>query len=215
MGIELSSIERLIGYEFKDKKLLHAAFTHSSYVNEHVAVDNERIEFLGDSVLNFIVGERLYFSDPVSGEGTLSTRRAAMVSRAPLSRIVDSLGLIDYLRVGAGVNKSAFSDKARSDLFEALIGAVYADGGMTAARTVLDNIFFGVVVPERDYKSALQELAIKSGNVVSYVEEPCDDGFKCTATVGDNSFVGKGKTKRLAQIDAARIAIATLCNSCE
>lgn len=202
------NIETLIGYEFKDARLLQSAFTHSSFVNEHVAVGNERIEFLGDCVLNFIVGEKLYFGDPTASEGKLSARRAALVSRAPLARIVDELGFVDALKVGAGVDKSAFSVKARSDLFEALLGAVYIDGGIDACKKVLDNVFFGKVEPERDYKSELQERTVKSGLVVSYDTKQSDSGFLCVLTVGGRKFKGTARTKHGAQIAAAKAALS-------
>ncbi len=210
MPFNHEALENLIGHTFSDKSLLEAAFTHASYVNEHKAVDNERIEFLGDCVLNFIVGEKLYFSEPYAGEGALSSRRSALVSRAPLSRIVDELGFIEYLRVGVGVDKSAFSDKARSDLFEAVIGAVYADGGLEACRGVLDNIFFGHVMPERDYKTELQEYAVKAGVSIAYTVTANGAGFDSVVAVGDRVFSGTGKNKHAAEINAARLAVSIL-----
>lgn len=208
---ELNSIQARIGYNFVDPKFLIAAFTHSSYVNEHEATGNERIEFLGDCVLNFLVGEYLFGLDRSASEGKLSSRRAALVSRAPLSRIVDKLGLIEYLRVGAGVDKRNFSDKARSDVLEALIGAVYLDGGIEACRTLLDNIFYPFVEPERDYKSALQERAVSLGLTVSYNTATAKNGgFTATASVGGQKFDGKGGTKRLAQANAAKLALESL-----
>ncbi len=207
---ELDEIQSLIGYGFNDERVLRSAFTHSSFVNEHEAVGNERIEFLGDCVLNFIVGEKLYFDDPTASEGKLSARRSALVSRAPLARIVDELDLVDALRVGAGVDKSAFSVKARSDLFEALLGAVYVDGGMQACKGVLDKIFFGKVTPERDYKSELQERAVKLGVSVKYDTKQGKSGFTCTVSVGNRRYSGGARTKHGAQIAAARAALSDI-----
>lgn len=206
----MMTVQSVIGYTFADTKLLAAAFTHSSFVNEHATVGNERIEFLGDCVLNFLVGEKLFFNDRRASEGALSARRAALVSRMPLARIVDELGFIEYLQVGAGVDKSEFSDKARSDLFEALLGAVYIDGGMDACRTVLDNIYYCNVEPEHDYKTALQEYAASYGLKLVYVTEKTVDGFKSVAAVGNREFYGLGKSKRTSQIAAARTALAAL-----
>lgn len=206
----IQTIEARIGYKFDNHDLLVAAFTHSSYVNEHEAVGNERIEFLGDCVLNFLVGARLFDLEPTADEGVLSARRASLVSRAPLARLIDSLGFMQYLQVGAGVDKARFSDKARSDLFEALIGAVYKDGGLDACKTVLDNIFFGNVVPERDYKSELKEYAEKTGVHIVF-EEPVqmpDGGFEARVTVGDKTFAGTGASKRAAQAQAVKAAVA-------
>ncbi|MCH5162518.1 MAG: ribonuclease III [Clostridiales bacterium] len=204
----LCDIQKAIGYEFKDARLLESALTHSSYVNEHAATGNERIEFLGDCVLNFIVGERLFSDDRTASEGKLSSRRAALVSRAPLARIVDELGLLNVLKVGAGVNKSAFSVKARSDIFEAVLGAVYLDGGLDACRGVLDSVFFGAVMPERDYKSELQEYAAKHNLSVTYETRQADGGFESDVRVGDSMYSGRGSTKHGSQISAAKAAVS-------
>lgn len=205
-----AAVQSRIGYSFNNEKLLDAAFTHSSYINEHNAVCNERIEFLGDCVLNFSVGERLFFGDRTASEGALSARRAALVSRAPLARIVDGLGLIEFLRVGAGVNKSAFSAKTRSDLFEAILGAVYLDGGFDACKQVLDVVFYPNVKPERDYKSELQEYATERALTPVYTVEACDTGYKATVTVGDGRYTGTAKRKHSAEIAAAKVAVANL-----
>lgn len=196
-----------LGYAFKNERLLETAFTHSSYVNEHAAESNERLEFLGDCVLNFIVGEYLYRKYPDLGEGALSARRAATVSRAPLARLVDEFGLLRFLRVGAGVDKSAFSDKTRSNLFEAIVGAVYSDGGLDACKRFLDRNFFNKVKPERDYKTELQEAAAKRGWEVVYSVNRSANGFVATVSAGGETFIGNGNTKHAAEIDAARIAL--------
>lgn len=206
---ERLAVQKSIGYIFKDPDLLEAAFTHSSYVNEHDAAGNERVEFLGDCVLNFLVGERL-FADKSADEGKLSARRAALVSRAPLARIIDGLGFIDYLRVGVGVDKTAFSEKKRSDLFEAILGAAYIDGGLDACRVILDNIFFGDVRSEYDYKSELQLYAVGEGLAVEYITEERNGRFCATVTVGESRYSGHGKTKHAAQVDAAKSALSAL-----
>lgn len=204
------NIETIIGYAFKNEKLLDAAFTHASFVNEHDVTGNERIEFLGDCVLNFSVGEKLFMSDRTASEGALSAKRAALVSRAPLARIVDKLELLKYLQVGVGVDKSSFSVKTRSDLFEAVLGAVYLDGGLEASRCVLDRIFYPYVTPERDYKSELQEYAAARGLCVTYSIEECDDGYKATVAVDDARYFGTAKRKHSAEIAAAKSAIDEL-----
>lgn len=206
-----AACEKALGYSFKNDKLLFATFTHSSYVNEHPAEANERLEFLGDCVLNFIVGERLYNADRSAGEGSLSAKRASLVSRAPLARIVDGLGVMDMLEVGAGVKKADFSVKARSDLYEAIVGAIYLDGGLKECERFLDRTFFGKVEPERDYKTELQEYCVKRGFDAVYDTAPCDGGgFTCDVYVGEQKFVGRGKTKHGAQIDGAKLAIEKL-----
>ena len=207
---DLNLIQSRIGYEFKNDNLLVAAFTHSSFVNEHSAVGNERIEFLGDCALNFLVGERLFLNDRTASEGKLSSRRAALVSRTPLAGIIDSLGLLEFLQVGAGVDKARFSDKARSDLFEAILGAVYLDAGLDACRIVLDNIFYKNVKPVSDYKSALLAFGVSVGEDVVYDTVPNGDGFMSVVKVGTRTFEGFGVSKHSSQIDAAKNALAVL-----
>ena len=192
----LETVQARIDYEFKDISLLVAALTHSSYVNEHCAVGNERIEFL---------------RDPTASEGALSARRAATVSRTPLARIVDELGLLEYLRVGSGVNKAAFSDKARSDIYEALVGAAYLDGGMDACRKMLAATFFGKVTAARDFKSELQEYSVARKLSLEYSDAVERDGlFEASVAVDGRAFFGTGRTKHAAQIAAARAALAEL-----
>ncbi|MCH5155217.1 MAG: hypothetical protein J1F69_01280 [Clostridiales bacterium] len=199
-NIQVDCIQSLIGYKFNDCKYLTAAFTHSSYVNEHTAVGNERIEFLGDCVLNFLVGEKLFLSDRTASEGGLSAKRASLVSRTPLARIVDDLGLMQYLRVGAGVNKNEFSVKARSDVFEALLGAVYLDGGLDACKVVLDNIYYNHVVPERDYVSELKNYCDKHGIFLFYYDIYEQDGmFVAEMDAVGKRYSERGRSKRDAE----------------
>lgn len=207
----LDRVQSLIGYRFNDCKYLDAAFTHSSYVNEHTAIGNERIEFLGDCVLNFLVGERLFLLDRTASEGGLSAKRASLVSRAPLARIVDELGFMQYLRVGAGVNKDTFSDKKRSDVFEAMLGAVYLDGGMDACRAVLEKIYYDFVIPERDYISELKNYS-EEHNIFLFYHDICKDGdvFVAEMDVAGKRFCGKGKSKHDAEKALAEIAYKAL-----
>ncbi|MDE5562034.1 MAG: hypothetical protein K2J01_00530 [Clostridiales bacterium] len=210
----IDNIQSLIGYTFNDCKYLCAAFTHSSYVNEHPAVGNERIEFLGDCVLNFLVGERLFLLDRTTNEGGLSTKRSTIVSSAPLARIVDELGLIQYLRVGAGVDKSNFEEKARSDIFEALLGAVYLDGGMNACRVVLEKIYYNNVVPERDYISELKNYSEEHGIALFYYDiYKQDDMFVAEMDARGKRFCGKGRSKRDAKKKLAEIVYKALTES--
>lgn len=210
---DYNAIQSLFGYEFKDKTLLGAAFTHASFVNEHNAIGNERLEFLGDCVINLLVGEWLFVNNPFVSEGELTSRRAALVSKTPLSRLVDELGIIKYLQVGAGVDKSKFKEKPRSDLFEAIIGGVYLDGGLDRCRDVLKKVFYGNIEPEPDYKSTLQEFAVARGLAVNYEVLQCDDGFTATVTVGNTKFFGKECSKQKAEINAAQAAVKRLMQS--
>ncbi len=213
MTDDWESLQKLIGYNFKNRNLLISAFTHSSYVNEHPGKANERLEFLGDCALNFLVGVKYYENNRDVGEGRLSAMRASVVSRGPLARLVDELGLIKFLRVGAGVDKSKLEDKKRSDIFEALLGAMYLDGGLDACDAFLNRVFYDKVTPDHDYKSELQVFAAKLGMKVEYTV-CCDGGaFTATAAVGTQKFSGHGKTKRAAEIDAAKAAVDCLCKS--
>lgn len=211
-----TSFEKLqdrIGYRFNDAAVLVAAFTHKSYVNEHKSAESyERFEFLGDCALNFLVGEWLYIRDPAASEGELSKMRAAHVSKWALSRLVDMLGLIEHLRVGAGVDKADFSIKRRSDLYEALVGAVCVDGGLEACRALLGRTFYGLVVPERDCKTELNEYAVRRGIEIAYSEpiSGIGGGFETTVSVGGVKYVGRANKEHDSAIAAARAAITGL-----
>lgn len=143
---DAAKAEALIGYVFTDKSLLECALTHSSYVNECGGQSNERLEYLGDSILNFIVAEMLFNATP-DDEGVLTELRKELVSKSPLAAAVREMGLIKYYRMGKGA-KSEFNkakDKPVSNIFEAVLGAVYLDGGMDEAksfvkRNLLDKV---------------------------------------------------------------------------
>lgn len=207
---ELKQIQNILGYTFSDESLVDEAFSHSSYVNEHGGRSNERLEFIGDCVLNFCVGKKLFFADTGANEGELSSHRAALVSRKPLARLVDGLGLIKYLKVGAGVNIGSFSDKARSNLYESIVGAIYLDGGLDACEAFLCRTFYDAVQPERDYKSELQECAVKSGVSPDYETYSEGGRFFTTVTVGSVTANGVGCTKHESQIAAARAALEAM-----
>ena len=132
---DFAGVENIIGYTFADKALLQCALTHESYVNERGGESNERLEFLGDSVLNFIVTEDLYALCDQS-EGILTDIRQRIVSKEPLAEAVRAMGLLAFYRLGKGakLDKNNFKDKPISDLFEAVLGAVYIDGGIENAR---------------------------------------------------------------------------------
>lgn len=207
---DLDGVQAVLGYKFKNTDLLVSALTHSSYANEHPDEANERLEFLGDCVLNFLVGVEFYSRDKSASEGILSSQRSACVSRTPLAGLVKQLGLLDYLRVGAGVNKSAFSDKAQSDVYEAALGAIYLDGGLDECKRFLDKTFFSSVQPTRDYKTELQILAVSRGDAPVYVTFGKDGGFNSELTVLGQRFLGYGKTKRAAEISAAKLAVSEI-----
>ncbi|MCM1367275.1 MAG: ribonuclease III [Roseburia sp.] len=207
-----AELQAVIGYKFKDPNTLAAALTHKSYVNEHKSAESyERYEFLGDCVLNFLVGEWLFFLHPNIDEGELSKLRAAHVSKWPLSRLVELYGLVDLLRVGAGVDKANFSVKRRSDIYEALIGAVYIDGGMDACKIFMENTFYNNVVPERDCRTELNEYAQKHGMTVNYsAPAQVSGGYETVAEVGGVKYTGRASKEHDSVIAAARAVIAGL-----
>ncbi|MBQ7452792.1 MAG: ribonuclease III [Clostridia bacterium] len=134
MEFEFEKAQGKIGVEFKNKSLLVQAFTHSSYANENKAKSNERLEFLGDSILGMIVTEAIY-SQTKFNEGDLSKLRALIVSEEPLSKVIDELGLEELMLKGVGESKNKVSSKAiKCDLFEAIVGAIYIDQGLEVCK---------------------------------------------------------------------------------
>ncbi len=131
---KLHEVSGIIGHEFRDLGLLHRALSHSSLGNEGLP-DYERLEFLGDAVLGFLVAECLYKRKPEVPEGELTSRRSLMVSRRPLAMVAEELNLGTYLLVGRGLtDESIRSPRILADLVEAVLAAVYLDGGIRAAR---------------------------------------------------------------------------------
>lgn len=207
---ELLQAETIIGYTFLDKRLLETAFTHTSYVNEHGGESNERLEFLGDSILNFLVAEKLYALSE-AGEGKLSVMRAELVSKKPLAAAVEELGLIEYLRMGSGAAGERVSEKFISNLFEAVVGAIYADSGsLEACRTfVFRNLKRAAA---KDYKSELQEFAQgKYKTVPDYVCVSSEAGFVCTVSLAGRKLgTGEAPRKKEAEQAAAECALRAL-----
>ncbi|MBE5730527.1 MAG: ribonuclease III [Clostridiales bacterium] len=211
--MQTAEIEQTIGYTFRDKDLLEVAFTHASYTNEHYCENNERLEFLGDSVLNFIVAELLYFSAK-EDEGTMSASRASIVSREPLAAAVEKLGLMNHLRMSQGVsNPRNWSTKFKSNIFEAVLGAIYLDGGMESAKRFVYNHLGRDIAKNTivDYKSRLIEYKQAKYNDLDIKFEVSDDnggGFVCKIYLG-GEFIseGKGRKKKLAERNAAEAAL--------
>ncbi|MFZ5427951.1 MAG: ribonuclease III [Thermodesulfobacteriota bacterium] len=162
----LESLQESISYRFGQVKLLATALTHSSYANEQGSSHNERLEFLGDAVLELAVSEELYKRFPEAPEGALTKLRAKLVSMPSLARMARELRLETYIQLGKGEESQGGRDRDSllSDAFEALLGAVFEDGGFEAARGVVRKVFASLW-PERieepkarDFKSRLQEF---------------------------------------------------------
>lgn len=214
-------IEAAIGYVFKDKAILELAFTHSSYKNEFGGDCNETLEFLGDSILNFIVTGELYNirtkNGKIGNQGDLTKIRKGIVSREPLATAVDKMGLFAHLKKGKGAKDSEFSEKARSDLFEAVIAAMYLDSGdLTACQNfVRANLNFDVDT-SRDYKSALQEYTqdapYRATPTYKTTDLPNEDGTFFTEVFAGDEKIGEGfsTTKKNSQQNAAKNALESL-----
>lgn len=221
----LDNLEERIDYVFKDRSLLVRALTHSSFANESRLEqrDNERLEFLGDTIIGFVVSEYLLLNHPDFSEGRLSKLRAHLVSAGSLSRVSSCLELGRFLRLGKGEAKSGGRKKQAKlvDAIEALVAAVYLDGGMEAARRFvlkqlsedLDEILSGSFV-SRDYKSRLQEKlhslreAPPEYSVIDRSGPDHRRQFSVRLTIGgEPKAQGQGETKKSAEQDAARQAL--------
>ena len=212
-------LEKRLGYRFREPSLLETALTHRSYAHEKdTGANYERLEFLGDSVLGLVAGEWLFHRHPDLPEGELSKRKAHLVSRPVLARHASSLGLGEEIRLGVGEERSGGRTKASllADVWEAILGAVYLDGGLEpAARLVLPLLEDGT---ERrgpyDAKTHLQEVLQGQGrNLPEYVlaEETGPDHAKrftveCRIR-GEVAGVGEGRSKKKAEQAAASAAL--------
>jgi ribonuclease III len=221
--IDFTSLEQRIGIVFNDKKQLVNAFVHSSYSNENPDyVSNERLEFLGDAVLGLIIAENLYDLLPGAVEGELTRRRAALISRASLTRLARRIGIGEYLLLGKGEEANNGRSKATnlSGAMEALIGAVYLDRNYEDTKywviaSMGDDIRKAITTTEEtDYKSALQELTQAAGwgtpvYQLTGLTGPDHAPFFTVNVVIEArpGIAGKGKTKKAAEVAAAQNAL--------
>ena len=223
----MTALEERLGYSFRNRALLETALTHSSYANENRAsgiVCNERLEFLGDSVLGVTVADFLYRHFPDMPEGRMTRLRAELVCEQSLHRVALELHLGDYLRLGKGEEHNGGRKRASilSDAVEAVIAAMYLDAGMETAagfihRCLLDDVRAIETPTFTDYKTSLQELVQRhSGQVLSYElvgEEGPDNAKTFRVQVclnGDPIGRGIGRTKKEAEQAAAANALEAL-----
>lgn len=223
----MKSLEEKIGYQFRDTSLLMNALTHSSYANENRAlgaVCNERLEFLGDSVLGMIVAEHLFTQCPDMPEGDMTRLRAELVCEYSLASVAQELELGKYLRLGRGEEHSGGRERRsiQADAVEAVIAAMYLDGGIEPAlafirKYVLVKMEAGRGDRMGDYKTELQELVQqRSGQTLCYelLSESGPDHNKVFASQvrlnGEALGSGTGHTKKEAEQAAAREALAAL-----
>ncbi|MEY4747545.1 MAG: hypothetical protein RLZZ416_594 [Candidatus Parcubacteria bacterium] len=223
---DFKTFQSKLGYRFKDGRLLEQAFTHRSYLNENRASGkehNERLEFLGDAVLELVVTEFLYAKYPDKPEGDLTAYRAALVNTVSISAAATALGMNDYLLLSRGEARD--TGRARqiilANAFEALIGALYLDSGYDVAKGFISEQLFHKteeVVEKRlwqDAKSRLQEIAQEllkvtpRYEVVSQAGPDHDRTFIVAAILGSTKVAsGEGRSKQEAEQDAAEKALA-------
>lgn len=220
----MKALEEKLNYVFRQENLVLTAMTHSSYANEHHCDSNERLEFVGDSVLGMVTAEHLFQSFPRMPEGKMTKLRAEIVCEQSLWEVADKLGLGRFLRLGRGEELSGGRERHSilADCVEALIAAIYLDGGMEPAKAfiqthILSRLSDDSTVLMHDWKTELQELIQKKpGRTVTYelIGESGPDHMKrFTAAVSlDNTPVGtgEGSTKKEAEQMAARAAMEAL-----
>ena len=217
----MSDFEKSIGYTFSSKDLLLTALTHRSYSNENIGAEhNERLEFLGDAVLQFLSTEYLYTKYPDKTEGDMSILRSALVDTNALFEAGESLGIQSSMRFSVGQEKEMQSRASKSviaNAVEAIVGAIFLDGGLENSRKFAGkHIFSKDILPKnneslKDSKTLFQEMSQKwQGNSPTYIlkktEGPDHDKmFHVVAQLGDEVVSeGMGKTKQMAEQDAAK-----------
>ena len=221
--MELFEFEEKLGYSFKDKNLLELALTHSSYANENkLKKNNERFEFLGDSVLGFVTAEYLFTEYKNRPEGEMTKLRAAVVCEKSLFKFAEQIDLGKYILLGRGEDSTGGRNRPSvvSDAFEAVVAAIYLDGGMEAVKPYILRFIKDAVKREtsfKDNKSLLQEEIQKvKGNSLAY-EEVGEEGPDHDKTFvfrvklnGEIIGEGKGKSKKEAEQNAAGNALNKL-----
>ena len=222
----MRDLEKKLNYTFRNQALLEEALNHSSYANEHRAGglrSNERLEFLGDSVLGFVTAEFLFCQHPDLPEGDLTRIRAALVCEGSLVEVARSLDLGSYLKLGKGEDHGGGRARPsiQADAVEAMLAAVYLDGGIGQARKLIHRLVLNReeerTAAGRDYKTALQELVQReSGQSLSYrlIGEKGPDHDKVFAMEvllnGQPLGTGQGRSKKEAEQAAAKAAVGKL-----
>ena len=228
LGRDVVDLQNIIGYSFKDIRFLEAAMTHSSYTNEMrakgmKAESNERLEFLGDAVLELVISEYLYENFSKYREGALTKMRQRLVCEKTLSKIATSVGIGEFINLGNGEETSDCRKRPKilADALEALIGAVYLDSKASDelfVRAFILKLFDGELsegtITNCDYKTMLQQLSEQDGAAILEYKIISEDGpehkkiFTVEALI-NNNVVGKGSacTKKDAEMEAARIAL--------
>jgi ribonuclease III len=215
-------IEKIISYTFKDKKLLDIAITHSSYAHENnIDYYNERIEYLGDAVLELIASEFIYKNYPDLAEGEMTKARAYSVCEESLAELANNYGFSDFLKVGKceAKKEGKYRSSILADAVEAIIGAIFLDGGLEKARSfIISHISKQVEIcvkdGNKDYKTKLQEKLQVNGDVkIEYKicgsKGPEHNKIFIAEVYCNNKFMGRGegKNKKEAEMEAAKEAL--------
>lgn len=220
---QLSQLQELLGYQFNDTELLIEAFTHASVANQRLQ-SNERLEFLGDSILGLVICKQLFDQFPDYLEGDLTKIKSMLVSRKTCSKIINGTSLTDYLKVGKGMaSTKAISGSIAAGIFESIIAAIYIDGGFEAARDFILNLYASLIETvdashhHENYKSLLQQSAqsmFSATPVYELLDEKGPDHNKCfevDAVISHRHFPGAwGQTKKEAEQNAAYNALVEL-----
>jgi ribonuclease-3 len=220
----LDDLQERLGHRFTDIRLLVAALTHASYVNEHAdaAPTYERLEFVGDAVLGLLCAELLYVLRPDGAEGELSQRRARVVRGQTLARLAQQLDLGQHVRVGVGQRAAAagVGDSILADVFEAVLGALYVDAGMAAVKGCFRDLMAAAIdatVAPQDFKTRLQELTHvrqlgAPGYSITAVEGPSHARiYRCAVTfAGGVRGIGSGTSKKAAEQICAQQALKAM-----
>ena len=222
---DIGKLEEIIGYSFKDKKILEQALTHSSYANDYLrnsALGNERLEFLGDAIIDMVIGAELFSRFPDKQEGFLSKLRSEMVCEDALANAAIQFGINEYLKLGRGEEQKGGRQRHSliSDMMEAIVAAVFVDGGIDKSTEVVYKLLGDTIergcrgeLP-KDYKSDLQEYFQSKGKKIpSYkiLDESGPDHNKVfkVGVYEDNVLIGEGqgKSKKEAEGNAAKAAL--------
>ena len=223
--MEHSKLEKEIGYEFKNKQLLETALTHTSYAYEKKKQSNEKLEFLGDSILEFVSSEYLFHNYPKLKEGEMTKVRASVVCEKSLHEIAKMHNFSDFLYLGKSerISQKEVRPAIMADSVEAVIAAIFLDGGIEPAKNfIIKNLAKPIEnatkhIGQKDYKTVLQEILQKNGNVdIEYeiIDERGPDHeklFTAEVKVEDQVLAtGEGKSKKLAEMQAAQKALENL-----
>ena len=214
--MSLKKLESQIRYKYKDINLLELALVHKSSNNKN---NNERLEFLGDSILNLIISDYLYCNFPYVNEGLLTRMRSFIVKGDTLAKKGSELGLLNFIKLSKGT--ANLSEQRKHSILEgsieSIIGSVYLDGGWSEANRFVLNLFkkeLSNIKPDqefRDSKTELQELLqSKKMTIPNYITKESTNGFNCEIVLNSKTFTANGVSKRTAEIATAKKALLHL-----